>query len=82
MSKNSEEEGEGEFFVAGGGEFEGAAASEILVGENEEFAEKPALQSDSRGCCHKIKIKIKRIGYKFCQNTTFFSHIFFSFVLG
>ena len=29
---------------AGGGEFEGAG---------EEFAEKLALQSDSRGCCYK-----------------------------
>ena len=44
MSKNGEEEGEDALFVAGGGEFEGAG---------EEFAERLALQSDSRGCCYK-----------------------------
>ena len=44
MLKNGEEEGEDALFVAGGGEFEGAG---------EEFAEKLALQSDSRGCCYK-----------------------------
>ena len=44
LSKNGEEEGEDALFVAGGGEFEGAG---------EEFAEKLALQSDSRGCCYK-----------------------------
>ena len=76
-----EQRGEGALFVAGGGEFEGAGASEILVGEGEEFAEKPALQSDSRGCHYKIKIKIEKNWYKFCQNTAFFSHFFFHMYL-
>ena len=40
LSKNGEEEGEDALFVAGWGEFEGTG---------EEFAEKLALQSDSRG---------------------------------
>ena len=72
MSRNGEEEGEGALFAAGGGEVDGAG---------EEFAERPALQSDLRGCCYRIQIKIGKFDTNF-DRIQHFQSLFFSYILG